>query len=199
MRVVVRRGVRAGAGIEGVRLDQMLLERRDRRERLERRAGRIRGVERAVERRVILVESRRSNEPLRLELAGRNAAGVDGRVVRRRGGEREDRAVLRAHGNDRAAVGRPLALVAGGLDAVVQRVLGGELQAGVDGEADSLPRLRLGRQGARAARTAEGIDADARRTGDAEEVLVVGRLDSRLPDHVGQRIAVLPEGLQLRR
>src|SRR5579859_2825992 len=164
----------------------MLLERRDGGERLEGRAGRIRGVERAIERRVVLVESRLPDQPLRLELAGRDVPGVDGRVVRGRGRERENRAVLRTHGDDRAAVRGPLPGVAGGLDPVLQRVLSGDLQAGVDGQSNGLPRLRLRGQRARAARTPERVDAYARGARDAEEVLVVRRLDSRLADHVGR-------------
>ena len=66
-------------------------------------------------------------------------------------------------------------------------------------QANGLPRLRLGRQSARATGAAEGIDANARRAGNAEEVLVERRLDSRLTDHVPGRVARLPERLQLGR
>src|SRR5581483_5904686 len=125
---------------ESVRLDQMLLERGDRRKRLEGRARRRCAVDGANDGRVVVDESGlRGAEAVRIEPPAGAATGPDRGVVRGRRGEGEDRAVLGVQRDDGTAVGGPEAVVVSELDAVLERVLGGTLQMAVDREADRLP------------------------------------------------------------
>jgi len=193
LREVLRSGVRTGTRIERVRLDQMLLEARDRGQRLEGRARWIRAVEGTVERRIVPGQGRAGREPLRGQLAGGDASAVDRRVVGRRGGEREDRAGLRAQRHDRTAAGRPLTVVARALDAVLESVLSGDLQPCIDRQAHRLPGRRRRRQQPGTARAAQRVDAHASRPGHATEVHVQSPLDPGQADHVTGLVAVLPE------
>jgi hypothetical protein len=82
------------------------------------------------------------------------------------------------------------------LDAVLERLLGGPLEAHVEREAHRLAGLRRREQRAAAARPAERVDAHARRPGDAAQVRVVLPLDAGLPDLVAGLVALrgeLPE------
>ena len=115
-----------------VRREEVLLHRRERRHRLPRRARRVDAGERPVEGRVVRLRSRRLGQPSRRELALLDAADEDVRLEGRIRGEREDLAVARVHGDDRAAVRVPLVGRVRLLDPVPQRALGGLLEADVD-------------------------------------------------------------------
>ena len=118
-----------------VLVDEVLLERGQRSDRLERRARRVDRRGRAVERRVVLAPRRLGVEQ-RLQLLlvdpAREDAGPERRVRR----HREDVAGVRVERDDRAAVRRPLAVLVRERDAVLERALGGALEPDVDRQAD---------------------------------------------------------------
>ena len=177
----------------------MLLHRGERGHGLEDRARRIRAEGRAVERRVVLQRGRLRRQPLIGELPHRDAAGEHRRLVRRRRREREDRAVRRVEGDDRAAVRRPLAVAVREADSVLERLLGGLLELQVEREAQRVPRLRQRRGDHGAARVVGRVHVQPLGAGDAAQVRVVARLDAGLADLVAGLVALLRLALQLAR
>ena len=145
-------------GASGTARSMPLLHRRQRGHRLERRAGRIEALDRAVERRVVVPPSRSSGSRTALRASSASArptktlglnVGVDAM--------REDRAVVRVHRDDRAAVRGPVpSSCVREADAVVERPLGRPLERDVDRQPDGVARLRrrlrLDRLAARARR-----------------------------------------------
>jgi hypothetical protein len=111
------------------------------------------------------VVRRRVGELLEIVLV--HPAGVDAGVERRVGSEGEDLARLRVHGDERATVGRPLAVVVREPDPERECVLSGLLQLGVDGEAHVVPGLGKLLELARARHAAERVHVDAADAGQA--------------------------------
>src|SRR5581483_12224614 len=95
------------------------------------------------------------------------------------------------------AVGRPLALAMGELNAVLEPVLRCELEARVERQADGLPGLRRRHERPCAPRVAERVDAYSRRAGDSLQVRVERGLDAGLADHLAGLVPLLRECLQL--
>ena len=124
--------VRACARQQRVLVDQMLLQSGECRDRLERRARRIDGRGSAVQAGVVLA-ARRLGVEQRLQLLV-VPPGVDARPEGRVRRHREDVAVVGIEGDDRAAVGGPLAVRVRACDAVLQRALGGALHRDVNRE-----------------------------------------------------------------
>ena len=156
-------------------------------DRLERRAGRIGGGDRAVEqRRAVLLRVELVEALLRQRLG--EHVGVEGRV----GAEREHLAVGRVHRHVGARLGR-VAVAVGGRDRLLERVVGGALEAEVERQAQPLALLRLAaRDLAAVVAVAERVDDDAREAVLAAQVAVVGLLDAVLADaRAGRDAAVL--------
>ena len=159
----------------------MLLERGQRGHGLEGRARRIGPLDRAVESGDVRLRGRRLVDQ-RTERAERLPPHVDARVVGRVRRHREDRAVARVKRDDRAAVRRPGALVAGGLDPVDERLLSRLLEPDVERQPELVARRRVVRDLERAAGPAQGVDPEVRHTGLPAEVRVIGALEARLAD-----------------
>ena len=148
---------------------------------------------------IVLLRGRLRGQPLAVQRLQRDAAGVDGRLVRRRRRHREDGAVVRVHRDDRAAARRPLAVRLREMDAVRERPLRRLLELQVERQPQRMARLRDGRLLQLAARPSERVDVHPRRAGDAAEIRVVGGLDAGLADHVAGLVALLRQRLQLLR
>ncbi len=174
------------------RAEQALLHRRQRRDGLERGARRIEAGDGAVQRGVV-----RGRVRERLELLGRDAAQVDGRVERGVGREREHLARVRIHGDDRAAVRGPLAVLVRQAQPVLERVLGRPLEARVDRQLHRVAGLGSAAELAIARHLPERVHADLAQPGRPAEVRVVRSFDAGLPDPVAGRVALLLELLQL--
>ena len=155
--------------------DHALLERGHGGDRLERRARRIGGGDRAVE--------ERRAELLAGELVVarlRDRLGELVRVEARVGAEREDLAVARVHGHEGAGLG---AVLRRGRDGAGEGVVGGALEVEVERQPQALALARLAaRHAAAVVATAERVDDDAREAVGAAQVLVVGLLDAVGPD-----------------
>ena len=172
-RVVPLGGDVAGAVELLARGEEARLVRRRGGDRLERRSGRIRALERLVvagRERVLGVQHVRA-------LEGRD---VHHRAVGGRRRHRIDRAVGRVHGHDRAEVGR-LTVGVRDRDALRDRRLGRLLERGVDGEAQVVARDRRLRQVRRADRGAGGIHRLLDLPVLAAQKAVVRLLDAGLP------------------
>ena len=150
--------------------DRALLERGHRGDRLERRARRIGGRDRAVEeRRPELLGGQLVVAPLGDRLG--ELVGVEARVR----AEREDLAVARVHGHEGARLGPVLARR---LDAAPDRVVGRALELEVEREPQplALPGLAA-RHLAAVVAAAERVDDHARVAVGAAQVVVVALLD----------------------
>ena len=168
----------------------MVLDRSDRRDRLPRRARRIRPCEHAVDARIVLLRRSLVRQPRGRQRLRRHVAGEDGRLVRRRRRHREDGAVPRIERDDRAAARSPLALCLRGPNPVVERALGRLLQVEVDRQPQRVTGSRGVSDGQVAHRMAARVDAHARLPVVAAQVAVVLRLDADLADHVPRLVAL---------
>ena len=165
VRPVLGRRVAARARQQRVRRDQMFLHRRDRCDRLERRARRIPADKRALERGIVARRCRRLSQPCGGEPLRRDAAREDRRVVRGRGGEREDRSVLRIKCDECTAVRVPAAITRGSPGAFhpkLERLLSRALEVDVDRQTNRAARVRLYGRLQLAARIPERVDAELR-------------------------------------
>ena len=156
-------------------------------DRLEGRAGRIGGGDRAVEQRRAVLLGVELVEGLLRQRLGEDV-GVEGRV----GAEREHLAVARVHRHVGARL-RRVAVGVGGLDRALERVVGGALEVEVERQAQPLALLGLAaRDLAAVVAVAERVDDDAREAVLAAQVAVVGLLDPVLADaRAGRDPAVL--------
>ena len=174
------------------RRDHALLERRHCGDRLERRAGRIGGGDRAVEQRCAALLRRELPVPVLRDRLG-ELVGVEARV----GAEREDLAVARVHGDERARLG---AVDRGGPDGAAERVVGGALEVEVERQPQPLALARLAACHPPAVvAVAERVDHDARVAVLAAQVLVVALLDPVGPDPRARLDAAVARQLQLLR
>ena len=165
--------------------EQALLDRRERGDGLERRAGRIAARDRAVQGRRVRLRPGQLGELPRVDAAGEDRRPV-GRVRR----EREDGAVARVDGDRRTAVRVPVLVLDRALDPERERLLGRALEVDVDRQPDVVARRRELLRLDRALRPAERVDADLRCAGRAAQVGVEGRLDPRLADLVAGAVVV---------
>ena len=177
--LVVRRLEERRAGPRRAGPDDARHPRRDRGDRLERRAGRIRAGERLVDlgkERVLGIED------MALALVGRHPYRG---LVRRIGGHRVDRAGLGVHGDDRAVVGVVLAVGVGGLHPAVEGALRDVLEVGVEGEPHARPRDRLADEIRRSHRLARRVEHLRRLAVRAAQPAVVALLDAGLAGDPG--------------
>jgi hypothetical protein len=101
------------------------------------------------------------------------------------------------HGDERAAVCRPLAVVVREPDAVLEGFLGDALKLCVDRQANGVARLRELAELPLARHAPERVDEDAAHAGSAAQEAVVDRLDSGLADDVARGVALLRARLEL--
>ena len=191
---------RARALDRGVRREEVLLHRGERRDRLPGRARRVGDLGDAVQTREVRpLRGRVVHE--RSELLGVDAPDVDRGLVGRVGRHRANGAVARVERDDRAAADVVLLVVLRERDALADRALGGALELDVERE----PHRRAGPCVApdleRPLRAAERVDADLGRARDAAQVPVERRLDAGLADLVAAPVVGLQPllRLQLRR
>ena len=101
------------------------------------------------------------------------------------------------HGDERTAVGCPLAVVVGQPDAVCERLLRGLLQLGVDREAHVVAGFGKLLELARARHAAERVDEDAPDPGQSAEIGVVRGLHPGLADSVAGGITLVLRCVEL--
>ena len=154
-----------------LRLDHVVLERRERDERLDRRARRIGAAQRAVEQRLVRVLGER-------DVFGAGKAAREAiRVERRRADEGQHVAVRGSIATTAAA-------------AADERLLGDALQLDVDGESRSLPAMRLVGLELRVRALGEldgpalGVHEQLAVATRAVQLVLVGALDAGLADDV---------------
>ena len=109
---------------------------------------------------------------------------VDARVEGRVGREREELTGVHVHGDEGAAVRRPLAVVVREPHAVRERLLRRPLELVVDREPEAVAGLRHLAELALAGHAPERVDVHAPEAGLSAEVRVVGSLDPGLADPV---------------
>ncbi len=160
---------RAGVVESVLGRDQPGLERRRPGDRLERRAGRVAGLDRPVEQRVLLVVGQVLDH-VRLD-----RRREDARIEGRRGAHAEDRSVADVHRDERAR--QPAAR---------ERRFAGRLDLLVEGQLQVVAGLGLDPRELAAARLAGCIDLDADRAVAATEDRVVLRLEAGGADPIAR-------------
>ena len=181
------------AGQRLVRPHQLLAHRSEGSDRLERRARRVEAGRRAVQAGVVgLLGSLGIDQ--RPELRRLRLAHVDPRVVRGVGRHRADRSGARVDRDCGSGVRVPALVLAGDLDAVLERVLGRALQLRVERRPQREARLRLLAPQWLRARAPHRVHAQLGQAGRPAEEAVVGELEACLADGIPVAVAA---GLQL--
>ena len=122
---------------------------------------------------------------------------VDVRVEGRVRGEGEDLAGVHVQRDERATVRGPLVLVVREADPVLERLLGGALEVGVDRQPDVVAGLGQLAELALARDPAERVDEHAPLAAHPAQVGVVDGLDPRPPDAVARPVALVGLRLEL--